>query len=259
MRVRICVIVVFWYKFSNFFKVFFNCWKKNLIKISVVNFCERVNMHDQKKFHQLKSKSIMTYKLTCDKFVKCWNLNKIWKFLSSLKPKQSLFMLYMIFYKFDCIKSFFFVNLFINNWKFKFLCRYTLRFLFFAIWKSKISINMISMIFFSEWIRKRNITKSIFLNAKINEVTKVNEIKSGYRNVVNIKIKEVITSINVIADNEENEWENNVTNNNWEKGARKTDTKRRYVSSMLINIIFFVESQYIKISKQIWWTEFEKF
>ena len=68
MRVRICVIFSFQYKFSNFFKKNFSRRKKDFIRISLVNFYERVNTHDQKeKFHQLKSKSIII-KLTCNKF-----------------------------------------------------------------------------------------------------------------------------------------------------------------------------------------------
>ena len=48
-------------------------------------------------------------------------------------------------------------------------------------------------------------TKSISLNSKINEVTEADEMKNEYRNVINVKIEEVITSINMIADDEENE------------------------------------------------------
>ena len=48
-------------------------------------------------------------------------------------------------------------------------------------------------------------TKSIFLNAKINKIIKVNEMKSEYRNAADVKIKEIITSINVIVNDEENE------------------------------------------------------
>ena len=48
-------------------------------------------------------------------------------------------------------------------------------------------------------------TKSIFLNAKINEITEVNKMKNEYRNTADIKIKEVVTSINMTVDNEENE------------------------------------------------------
>ena len=47
-------------------------------------------------------------------------------------------------------------------------------------------------------------TKSMFLNAKINEVTEVNEMKNEYRNAVNIKSKKVVTSINMTADDERN-------------------------------------------------------
>ena len=46
-------------------------------------------------------------------------------------------------------------------------------------------------------------TKSIFLNAKINEIIKADEMKSEYQDVVNVKIKEIVTSINMTADNEE--------------------------------------------------------
>ena len=35
--------------------------------------------------------------------------------------------------------------------------------------------------------------------------------------------------------------------------------KRKCVKLMLINIVLFVKSQYIKILKQIWWTKFKKF
>ena len=48
-------------------------------------------------------------------------------------------------------------------------------------------------------------TKSIFLNAKINEITKADEMKNEYQNIANVRIKEIITSINTIIDNKENE------------------------------------------------------
>ena len=48
-------------------------------------------------------------------------------------------------------------------------------------------------------------TKLISLNAKIDEVTKINKMKSEYRNVTNVKIKEIITSINVIVNNKKSE------------------------------------------------------
>ena len=48
-------------------------------------------------------------------------------------------------------------------------------------------------------------TKSVFLNAKINEITRVNEMKNKYRNVTDIRIEKIIISINIIVDDEENE------------------------------------------------------
>ena len=48
-------------------------------------------------------------------------------------------------------------------------------------------------------------TKLIFLNAKINEITKADEMKNEYRNAADVKIKEIVTSINIIVDNEKNE------------------------------------------------------
>ena len=83
-------------------------------------------------------------------------------------------------------------------------------------------------------------------------------MKNEYRNAADVKVKEIITSINIIVNDKENEWENDATDDIWKKRARKTDTERRCVSSMFIDIALFVESQYIKISKQIWWTNFEK-
>ena len=47
-------------------------------------------------------------------------------------------------------------------------------------------------------------TKSISLNAKINEITKTDEMKNEYRNNANVKIKEIVTSINMIVDDESN-------------------------------------------------------
>ena len=84
-------------------------------------------------------------------------------------------------------------------------------------------------------------TKLIFLNAKINKVIKADEIKSEYQNVTDVKIKKIIISINLIIDNEENEWENNIIDDNEEKWARKIDMRRRYVSSIFIDIALFVE------------------
>ena len=48
-------------------------------------------------------------------------------------------------------------------------------------------------------------TKLIFLNAKINEIIKADEMKNEYQNVADVKIKEIVTSINVIVDDRENE------------------------------------------------------
>ena len=44
-------------------------------------------------------------------------------------------------------------------------------------------------------------TKSIFLNAKIDEITKINEMKNKYRDVADIRIKKTVTLINMIVDN----------------------------------------------------------
>ena len=77
-------------------------------------------------------------------------------------------------------------------------------------------------------------------------------MKNEYRDVADVKIKKIVISINVIIDNKKNEWKDDATDDNWEKWTRKIDIRRRCASSMLINIILFVESQYIKISKQIW-------
>ena len=48
-------------------------------------------------------------------------------------------------------------------------------------------------------------TKLIFLNPKIDKVTKANEIKNEYRNVADVKIKKIVTSINMIGDDKEDE------------------------------------------------------
>ena len=48
-------------------------------------------------------------------------------------------------------------------------------------------------------------TKSISLNAKINEITEVNEIKNEYRDAANVKIKKIVTSINMTINDEKNE------------------------------------------------------
>ena len=93
-------------------------------------------------------------------------------------------------------------------------------------------MNMISIIVLSKWIRKRKMTKLISLNAKINEITEADEMKSEYQKIANVKIKEIVTSINIIVDNEKNEWESDVIDNNWKKWARKTNTRRRCASSM---------------------------
>ena len=59
--------------------------------------------------------------------------------------------------------------------------------------------------FFSKEIRKRNMTKSIFLNAKINEIIKTDAMKSEYRDAADVKIKKIVTSINMIVKDRENE------------------------------------------------------
>ena len=56
------------------------------------------------------------------------------------------------------------------------------------------------MIFLSKCIRKQNITKFIFLNAKTNEVTEVNEMKNEYQNVADVRIEKIIMLINLIVD-----------------------------------------------------------
>ena len=47
-------------------------------------------------------------------------------------------------------------------------------------------------------------TKLIFLNAKINKVTEVNKMKNEYRNIADVKIEKIVTSINIIVNDEEN-------------------------------------------------------
>ena len=46
-------------------------------------------------------------------------------------------------------------------------------------------------------------TRSIFLNAKINEIIKADKMKNEYQNIVNVKIEEIVTSINIIINNKE--------------------------------------------------------
>ena len=84
--------------------------------------------------------------------------------------------------------------------------------------------------------------KSIFLNAKINEIIKADEIKSEYRNATDAKVKKIVTSINMTVNNEKNKWENDATNDNWKKWARKTDIRRKYESSIFTDITLFVKS-----------------
>ena len=98
------------------------------------------------------------------------------------------------------------------------------------------------MSFFPEWIRKWNMTKLIFLNAKINEITKANEMKNEYWNAVDVRIEKIVTLINMTIDDKENEWENNAIDNNWKEWARKTDMKRRCTSSIFTDIALFVKS-----------------
>ena len=43
-------------------------------------------------------------------------------------------------------------------------------------------------------------TKLISLNAKLNKVTKADEMKNEYRDVTNVKIEKIVTSIDVIVD-----------------------------------------------------------
>ena len=48
-------------------------------------------------------------------------------------------------------------------------------------------------------------TKSIFLNAKIDEIIKANEMKSEYRDAADVRIEKIVISINIIVDDEKNE------------------------------------------------------
>ena len=66
-------------------------------------------------------------------------------------------------------------------------------------------MNMISIIFLSERIQKRNMTKLISLNAKIIEIIKINKMKNGYRDVADVKIKKIIISINIIVNDKKSE------------------------------------------------------
>ena len=47
--------------------------------------------------------------------------------------------------------------------------------------------------------------KLIFLNTKINEVTEANKMKSKYRNIADVKIEEIVTSINMIVNDKKDE------------------------------------------------------
>ena len=76
-------------------------------------------------------------------------------------------------------------------------------------------------------------------------------MKNEYQNAADVKVEKIVISINIIINDEEDEWENDATDNIWEKWTRKTDTKRKCASSMYTDIVLFVESQYIKILKQI--------
>ena len=75
-------------------------------------------------------------------------------------------------------------------------------------------------------------------------------MKNEYRSAADVKVKEIVTSINIIVDNKEDEYKNDAIDDIWEKWARKTDTEKRCGNSIFIDIILFVESQFIKISKQ---------
>ena len=48
-------------------------------------------------------------------------------------------------------------------------------------------------------------TKWISLNAKIDKVIEADEIKNKYRNVMNVKVEKIVTSINITVNDEENE------------------------------------------------------
>ena len=47
--------------------------------------------------------------------------------------------------------------------------------------------------------------KSISLNAKVDKIIKINEMKSEYRDAADVKVEEIVTSINMIINNIENE------------------------------------------------------
>ena len=47
-------------------------------------------------------------------------------------------------------------------------------------------------------------TKLIFLNAKINEITRAGGMKSEYRNVADVRVEEIVTSIDVTVDSKKN-------------------------------------------------------
>ena len=84
-------------------------------------------------------------------------------------------------------------------------------------------------------------------------------MKNEYRNVANVKIKTIVTSINVTVNNERNEWENDATDNNWEQWTRKTDMKKDAQAQCLLisfyssnhRISRFRNKQYLKSFKEL--------
>ena len=48
-------------------------------------------------------------------------------------------------------------------------------------------------------------TKLIILNVKINEIIEIDEMKNEYQNAADVKIKKIVTSINMSFDDKKDE------------------------------------------------------
>ena len=60
-------------------------------------------------------------------------------------------------------------------------------------------------------------TKLIFLNAKINEITKTDEMKSEYRDAANVRFEKIVMLTNMTVNNKEDKEKNDATDNDEEK------------------------------------------
>ena len=61
-------------------------------------------------------------------------------------------------------------------------------------------------------------------------------MKNRYQNIADVKIKKIVTSINIIVHDKRNKWKNNAIDNNWKKYAKQIREKDAQAQCLLISL-----------------------